>query len=936
MNRPVLSILVTLAATALLLVGLAGSALADHTDPNTPQSQPTEGFTQPFDARGEGEWEHLFNVPPNPGSDHHHFVKDGVLYVVHGTIGQGNENHVGQRILRLMDVGGEFDPEEVAWIADHGSAHCTPGDPAGTLGLQHDQSTVPPVDPEILLDTTDATGRCHDQPSGGIEIIDISGLGEEGFEVREIHLTRFASTTHTLTRDDTYPWLIYSNNSAAGAYWMDFMDIRSCLTESAGGTLPDDADLDTKREQCRPEAYRIPFEQEWTMRTVTLDGEPQGPGNGCHDVTSIGTILYCSGVDGEVILDIAGMVDENGEIQGDPLPCEVIAASPGFDASTGAMVTDCQLGGTHPAPAAELAAWEAAGSPQAEGWEFLGNFNHPGREDNNNNFRVPASEGVAISHQTMPLEIPERFGEFMIVADERGGGVLPHGAACGDPEEDVYWHSGLHVFDITDPGNIQRATMLDEDGEEVNAFWRGEVLQPMPTFCVVHMFHPLHHEQRLVMGYYSQGIKILDYRISEDGHFEFEEVAAFRFPGPVASNTWMADVFHTVDNDDGTRTHFITVSDINRGFDIVSWTGVPGQLQDAPVDRLERVFGPTRIETAVEISRARWDTSLTAVLARDDVFADALAGAALAADEDAPILLTHREELPEATQEEIERLGARRVILLGGDAAISEDVADELRAQAIVVERIGGEDRFETAAMIAEQLGDTETAFLVEGWHANPERGWPDAVSSAPYAAFTENPILLTIHDTLPEATADALEDLGVSETIVVGGSGAVSDAVVSEVSDRGHGPRRVFGPDRYATSVAVLDEAIEAGMDTQVTWLATGENWPDALAAGPAVGLEGDALLLVHDQDLNVSPATRDAIAEHAPTMQLVRLLGGTMAISADVEQQVAGILGEQPADGDHDDNHGDDEEGGGTSAQALLVPLAILPFAALARRRR
>jgi formylglycine-generating enzyme required for sulfatase activity/putative cell wall-binding protein len=305
-----------------------------------------------------------------------------------------------------------------------------------------------------------------------------------------------------------------------------------------------------------------------------------------------------------------------------------------------------------------------------------------------------------------------------------------------------------------------------------------------------------------------------------------------------------------------------------------------------------RVAGDTRVETAVAVSERGWDSADTVVVARGDEYADALAGAPLAAAQEAPVLLVHRDELPAATEAEIDRLGADRVIVLGGQEAVSEEVAAALRAKLLSVERIGGADRFETAALVAAELEPTGTAFLVEGVHADAQRGWPDAVSAAPYAAFAGHPVLLTVQDVLPEATADALGDRQVGETIVVGGSAAVSDEVVAEVEAAGHGPRRLFGADRYATSTAVLAEAVEAGMTPEVTWLATGGNWPDALTAGPAVAADGDVLVLIDGADLDASPASRDALVEHAGEVRLANLLGGTGAIAAGVEGQVRDVL--------------------------------------------
>jgi hypothetical protein len=573
------------AIVILSVVALAGAlspaaALADHTDPGSPLV-PTSEEGNPGGGvpHGGGEWDFVANFPPNLGSDLWTFQKDGATYAASGSLGQ-LPNTVGQRITQLIDADGEIAPR---WIADHGSAHPTLGGclPAtGATGLQHDPSVSPFTDPELLFDSTDATGRCHDPDGGGIEIVDISDLDE----VREIHLTRHAMTTHTLTVDPDRQHLVFSNNSSfSNGNWLEFLDVRSCLTRDAGGDLDPNASLEDKRADCQPDVYRIPFEDEWTQQTTDGESEPAGPGRGCHDIVIVDGIVFCSGITGEVLLDIRGITDAAGDVRGQKLDCET-----GIEpdrADTGALVTDCSMW--------NKAAYEADGSPQAAGWQYLGHYNHPGITEGNTNTQVPSTEGVAVSHETRPLPAgldpndPDR--RFMVVSDERGGAVVPGGANCIQEDFDEFWHGGLHFFDVTDPSNIEYATAVDGDGNEMRAVWRGQIHEPRPTFCVVHRFEQVPGEQRIVMAYYSQGTKILDYEIDDQGRFVFEEVASFIPKLPVAeANTWAANVFKVEDTgevDEATgraiRTYHIMTSDIARGIDVMTWTGPSGVVNES-------------------------------------------------------------------------------------------------------------------------------------------------------------------------------------------------------------------------------------------------------------------------------------------------------------------------------------------------------------------
>ena len=152
---------------------------------------------------------------------------------------------------------------------------------------------------------------------------------------------------------------------------------------------------------------------------------------------------------------------------------------------------------------------------------------------------------------------------------------------------------------------------------------------------------------------------------------------------------------------------------------------------------LTRIQGGNRFETAVEVSKAGWEQAEVVVLARGDDFADALAGIPLAYALDAPILLTHSQRLVAATRAEIQRLGAERIIILGGPGAISGEVEEQLVGMGLAVERINGDNRFQTAAKIAEHetLSQAATAVLAYGMD------YPDALAAASYAARNGFPL---------------------------------------------------------------------------------------------------------------------------------------------------------------------------------------------------
>jgi putative cell wall-binding protein len=310
---------------------------------------------------------------------------------------------------------------------------------------------------------------------------------------------------------------------------------------------------------------------------------------------------------------------------------------------------------------------------------------------------------------------------------------------------------------------------------------------------------------------------------------------------------------------------------------------------DADAGVALRIAGADRVGTSVSLSRSR-DEAAAVVIARADAYPDALAGAPLAAALDAPVLLTGGERLDDRVAEEVRRLGASTAHLLGGEGALSAAVAEDLRAAgARTIEWLAGVDRYDTAGRVATAvvaLTGVDRAYVVEGDHADVQRGWPDAVAVSGLAALEGSPIVLVTQASLPAATAAVLGGPAVASATIVGGDAAISPAVAGAISAAGVQVDRVSGATRYATSVALADRAVTAGADAAHLWLATGRNWPDALAAGPAVAADGGVLLLIDGRGLAGSPASRDWLA--AASVDRAVVVGGTGAIRASTVREV------------------------------------------------
>jgi hypothetical protein len=189
-------------------------------------------------------------------------------------------------------------------------------------------------------------------------------------------------------------------------------------------------------------------------------------------------------------------------------------------------------------------------------------------------------------------------------------------------------------------------------------------------------------------------------------------------------------------------------------------------------------------------------------------------------------------------------------------------------------------------------MGASAHAYIVAAL-GSADGGWPDALSVAPLAASRSRPILLVTRDTVPESTRRALARHGTRFATVIGGEAVLSESVVQQLRRDDVSVTRLAGPDRYATSAVLFDEAIRLGMSSSRVWLTTGRNWPDALAAGPVVAMGGHLMLLVDGADLTSSPASRARLVDNRDGIEQIRVLGGVGAVSQQVVSQVEALFG-------------------------------------------
>lgn len=299
-------------------------------------------------------------------------------------------------------------------------------------------------------------------------------------------------------------------------------------------------------------------------------------------------------------------------------------------------------------------------------------------------------------------------------------------------------------------------------------------------------------------------------------------------------------------------------------------------------DGVSRVAGSNRFATAARLSSASFEPGIdVAYVATGTNFADALSGGVAAALDEVPVLLVAPDDLPIETAEELDRLDPGRIVILGGSAAVSDDVRDALAAFTDgPVDRLSGPDRFATAVAVAQAaFGDgADTVYIATG------ADFPDALAGVPAAASRPGPLLLVTEDTVPEVTAAELERLDPGLIVLLGGPAVVDHSVEAELDTYGD-VDRLFGPNRFATAAAVAASEIPAA-DT--VYVATGDNFADALTAGAVAGSEPAPVLLA--TAAAIPEGTSAALARIGPRRIIV--MGGTAAVSADVEAALEGFI--------------------------------------------
>lgn len=305
---------------------------------------------------------------------------------------------------------------------------------------------------------------------------------------------------------------------------------------------------------------------------------------------------------------------------------------------------------------------------------------------------------------------------------------------------------------------------------------------------------------------------------------------------------------------------------------------LPNQIVDSASFN-QRLAGQTRYETAAKIAQEGWTSSNYAVVASGEGFADALSAAPLAKKYNAPILLTGKNTLDSNTKSELQSLGVKNVFLIGGTGSISDNVKSELGSMNIIVTRISGKDRFETSLEVAKNLGDINGIVVTNAY------GFADALSIAPIAADQGMAVILTSSDSLSSDIQTFLNSINYSKSYIIGGTGVVGHSVASQLKN----VTRLSGASRYETNAAVLKQFAD-NLSYDKVYVASGENYPDALSGSVLAASNNSPLILVGN---SFDPSVISSIqAQHDKYNDVVVLGGAAVVSDALINDIVSGVF--------------------------------------------
>lgn len=281
-----------------------------------------------------------------------------------------------------------------------------------------------------------------------------------------------------------------------------------------------------------------------------------------------------------------------------------------------------------------------------------------------------------------------------------------------------------------------------------------------------------------------------------------------------------------------------------------------------------RLAGDDRYLTAIEVSQRGWSKGAeTVVLTTGLNYPDALSAAPLAGKYDAPILLVGSKGLSTEALAEVKRLKPKKAYIVGGTGVIPSSVEGQLSTNGISVTRLAGQDRYDTAMAVARSVGMSKGIFIVPG------QSFTDTLSAAPIAAAEGMPIIPVPAEDLTKSQQTYFSKAKLNRVIVMGSQKEIPDKIRNYFAS----PENISGADPYARNIALLEYFGET-VNIDTTFIATGQQYPDALSAAAYAQIDNNPIILLNGNQ--IPSAAQNFFAKNA--MSNIIVLGGESILSS------------------------------------------------------
>lgn len=314
----------------------------------------------------------------------------------------------------------------------------------------------------------------------------------------------------------------------------------------------------------------------------------------------------------------------------------------------------------------------------------------------------------------------------------------------------------------------------------------------------------------------------------------------------------------------------------DRGY--VSTSGVKMINTQKPIEPpIEVIAGNDRYETAVKLSKSKYTTSDTVIIVNNQAVIDGVTAAPLAYNLDAPILLTYPQVLGGTTKNEIARLKAKKVIIVGSEGIINNSVVNELKSMGITdITRLAGSDRYDTSLAVAQYIDkncyDVSDIFMVYG------SGEADAVSVSSISGMRKMPIILTYTSSIKGNVFNWLKSEDLNNAYVIGSEGIINNNVLNSlntITRTNISNNRVGGADRYETNAKIIDKFFTKNVPA--VYATEAKVLIDTLTAGPIAAKDGAPIYIIRDDltDIQKKSATSTITNKIVQVGKVVPTLG-------------------------------------------------------------